>query len=234
MDAVKAGKAVDRILLQYGVQMDFEKEIRELAKEYDVPIQVLPRERMNRITRKNHQGIIAYLSLLPYYKIEDVLPLIYEKGETPLFMLLDGITDVRNFGAIARSAEIMGVHAIIIPEKGAAQINPDAVKTSAGALTKITICREKSLLTTIEFLKTNGIQTFASDLTAKKSISELDFTGPAAIVIGSEDQGVSPHILRTVQQPFIIPQRGTTDSFNVSVAAAIVLYEADRQRRLVE
>lgn len=231
IDALRDGKNFDRIFLQQGTHGDFERELRRLAKERDVPLQVTPKERLNRLTRKNHQGVIGFLAAIPYYRVEDVLPLIYEKGENPLFLLLDGVTDVRNFGAIARSAEIMGVHAIVIPHKGAAQINADAIKTSAGALTKIFVCREKSLVSTIDWLKMNGINTFASDLQAARPINKLDMTGPTAIIIGSERTGVSPHVLRGAHENFIIPQRGTTDSFNVSVATGIALYEIDRQRR---
>jgi len=147
--------------------------------------------------------------------------------------MLDGVTDVRNFGAIARSAELCGVHAIIIPDKGAAQINEVALKTSAGALTKIPVCRETSLAKTIDFLKLSGIQIYASSLSTKDPIHALDFTGPTALVIGSEGDGVSKKVLSMVDQHFIIPQKGTTDSFNVSVATGICLYEVMRQRTVI-
>lgn len=233
IEAIKDGKTFDRVLLQKGTHGEFEVSIRHLTRDFDIPLQIVPKERLERWTRKNHQGIIGLLSEIPYYKVEDVLPMIYEKGETPLFLLLDGVTDVRNFGAIARSAEIMGVHAIVVPHKGAAQINGIAIKTSAGALTKMPVCREKSLVSTIEFLKMNGIKTFTSDLKAEKSITDLDLTGPAALIIGSEWEGVSTHVAREAEERFIIPQRGEGDSLNVSVATGIALYEADRQRRML-
>lgn len=232
IDALKDGKEFDRIYLQQGTHGEFERDVRKLCKEHDIPMQVIPKERMSRFTGKNHQGVIGFLSLLPYYRVEDVLPMIYEKGENPLFLLLDGVTDVRNFGAIARSAEIMGAHALVIPHKGAAQINADALKTSAGALTKLPVCREKSLVSTIQWLKMNGISVFASDLKAADPITDLDLTGPVALIIGSEREGVSSHVVREAHGNFIIPQRGTGDSFNVSVATGIALYEVDRQRRL--
>ena len=229
-DAIRDGQTFDRIFLQQGTTGEFEVAIRHLTREHDIPLQVVPKERLERFTRKTHQGVVGFLSPIAYYRVADVLPTIYEKGENPLFLLLDGITDVRNFGAIARSAELMGVHAIVIPYKGAAQINGDAIKTSAGALTKITVCREKSLVSTIELLKENGIQVFASDLKAAKPISEIDLTGPTALIIGSERSGVSQHVSRGAHGNFIIPQRGSGDSFNVSVASGIALYEVDRQR----
>ena len=233
-DALKDGKNFDRVFLQAGTTGEFERAVRLLTRERDIPLQVVPKERLERFTRKNHQGVVGLLSPIAYYRVEDMLPLIYEKGETPLLLLLDGVTDVRNFGAIARSAEVMGVHALVIPHKGAAQINGDAVKTSAGALTKIPVCREKSLVSTIQWLKMNGISIFASDLKAAKPMHELDMTAPTALIIGSERSGVSSHVVREAHENFIIPQRGTTDSLNVSVAAGIALYEADRQRRAAE
>ncbi len=230
IDAIHSGTSIDKIFLQERTRGDFEKEIRQLAKKHNIPIRVLPKERMKRITGKNHQGVIAYLALIPYYQIEDVVPTLFEKPKPPLLLLLDGVTDVRNFGAIARSAECTGVDAIIIPQKGTAQINADALKTAAGALTKIPICRQKSLVNTVEYLKMSGIQVLASALQASSPIQELDFTLPTTIILGSEDKGVHPSILKLSDQKFLIPQMGTGNSFNVSVAAGITLYETMRQR----
>ncbi|MEL6718164.1 MAG: 23S rRNA (guanosine(2251)-2'-O)-methyltransferase RlmB [Bacteroidota bacterium] len=229
IDAINTGQSIDKIFLQQGTRGEFEKEVRHLSKLHDIPVRVIPKERMNKMTRKNHQGIIAYLSLIRYYKIEDVLPVIYEKGETPLLLILDGVTDVRNFGAIARSAVCCGVHAIVIPSKGTAQINAEAIKTSAGAIHSIPICRERSLVNTLEQLQNSGIQAFASALSATKSIATTDFTVPTAIIMGSEDQGVSKALLAKTEH-FIIPQSDQTNSFNVSVATGIILYEVMRQR----
>ncbi|MFK8100968.1 MAG: 23S rRNA (guanosine(2251)-2'-O)-methyltransferase RlmB [Saprospiraceae bacterium] len=230
IDAIKAGKDIDKLLLERGTGGDFEKEIRRLSKAHNIPLQVVPRERMDRWTRSNHQGIIGLLSLVKYYHIEAILPQLFEKSEVPLLLVLDGVTDVRNFGAIARSAELCGVHAIIIPESGAAQINGDAIKTSAGALNDILICRERSLMKSIEYLQLSGVQVMASNLGAQTNLHELDLTQATALVIGSEGKGISKPVLKIVDQDFMIPQQGKTDSFNVSVATGIMLYETMRQR----
>jgi 23S rRNA (guanosine2251-2'-O)-methyltransferase len=230
MEAVKAGKSIDKVMLQQGIRGEYEKELRFICKQNDVQLQVVPKERLNRFINGNHQGVIGFISLIEYQSIENVLPLVYEQSETPLFLILDGVTDVRNFGAIARSAEIAGVHAIIIPQKGAALINADAIKTSAGALTKIPVCRENSLVNTIEFLQSSGVQVFASSLEAEGLIQNLDFKIPVALIIGSEDLGVQQSVMRKADKTFIIPQVGTSDSFNVSVATGIMLYEVMRQR----
>lgn len=230
IDAIKAGKPFDKVMLQKEIRGEYEKELRFICRKSDIPLQVVPKERLNRFTRGNHQGVIGFMSLIEYQTIENVLPLVYENGQTPLFLILDGVTDVRNFGAIARTAEIAGVQAIILPKKGAALINEDAMKTSAGALSKITVCREKSLGTAIEFLQNSGVQVFASSLGTENSIFDLNFNVPIALVIGSEDLGVSDNLLKRSDKTFIIPQVGTTDSFNVSVATGMMLYEVMRQR----
>lgn len=231
MDAIAAGKTIDKVLLQTGTRGELEKEIRQLSKEHNFAVQFVPKERLSKFAGGNHQGILAFISEVPFYKVEDVVPGIFEKGETPLILILEGVTDVRNFGAIARSAEVCGAHAIVIPTKGSAQINADAVKTSAGALLKIPVCKEPSLTRTIEYLQQCGLQVIASDLRASKKIFELDFTVPLAIIVGSEDEGVNRAILKMANHTFIIPQKGETDSFNVSVATGIMLYEATRQRQ---
>lgn len=232
IDVIKSGKSIDQVMLQQGTRGEFEIELRHLCRANNIPLKMVPKDRLYRATTGNHQGVIALLSPISYYKIADVLPMIYEQSKTPLILLLDGVTDVRNFGSIARSAECCGVDAIVIPEKGTARINADALKTSAGALSKIPVCRETSIQAAMEFLQLSGIQVFASDLRGEKKIQELDLAGPIAYIIGSEDEGVSPHLLRKSDECFIIPQRGTTDSLNVSVATGIMLYEALRQRAL--
>lgn len=230
MDAIENGASIDKIMLSQSLKGDYEKELRNLCKERNIPLHVVPKDRIASVTQKNHQGVLGFLSFLEYQLIEDVFPLIYEKGEVPLIMVLDSITDVRNMGAIARSAEAMGVHAMIIPFKKTAQINAEAMKTSAGALTKIPVCRTASLGNAIDYLLMNGLQVVAAELRGKDTLEELDLTLPTAIVMGSEDEGVRPHILRKATSWFKIPMMGTTDSFNVSVAAGIVLYETIRQR----
>lgn len=233
IDAIESGTPFDKLMLQKGIHGDFERSIRHLSKAFNIPLQVVPKERLNKFVKGNHQGIVGWLSVLRYYRLEDVLPLVYERSETPLFLLLDGVTDVRNFGAIARSAEICGVHAIIIPKKGSAQINEEAMKTSAGALSKIHVCRETSIKAAIEWLQLSGIRVVATDLQAATPIQESNFVDPLAIVLGSEGDGVSAPILRAVDEKVIIPQVGTTNSFNVSVSAGILLYEVLRQRLAV-
>ena len=217
-------------MLSTAVKGPFEKSLRSLCKQNNIPLHIVPKDRITNITTKNHQGIIGFLSELEYQLIEDVFPLIFENGEVPLIVILDGITDVRNMGAIARSAEATGAQAIIVPQKKTAQMNAEAIKASAGALTKITVCRTPSLANAIDYLILNGVQVVAADLRGNDMLFDLDLTMPTAIVMGAEDEGVRPHILRKAQKWFQIPMKGTTDSFNVSVATGIVLYECIRQR----
>lgn len=230
VDAIKAGLPVDKVVLQQGIRGEFEKEIRHLTRDWEVPLQVVPKERLQKIAGGNHQGVVAFISPIPFQRLEDVLPMVYEQSEIPLVVLLDGVTDVRNFGAIARSAEVFGAHALVISSKKAAQVNGDALKTSAGALSVLPLCREKSMSTAIEWLKLSGVQVFVSDLKATKSLAQMDFSGPCALVVGSEDEGISPAVAEMADERFLIPQIGQTDSLNASVAAGIMLYEVQRQR----
>lgn len=230
VDAIQNGMAMDKIMIQQGTRGDFEKEIRVLSKSFNIPLQFVPKERLTKMVRGNHQGIVGIVSLISYQLIEDILPLIYEKSEVPLLLLLDGITDVRNFGAIARSAACAGAHALIIPKKGGAAINSEAIKTSAGTLTTIPVCRESSLTKAVEYLQMNGIQVLASSLKGKRMLFELDLTIPTAIIMGAEGLGVHQNLIEKSDDLVIIPQQGGTDSYNVSVASGIILYEALRQR----
>ncbi|WP_353480053.1 23S rRNA (guanosine(2251)-2'-O)-methyltransferase RlmB [Haliscomenobacter sp.] len=232
VDAIKSGWTVDKVVMQQGIRGEFEKEIRHLTKEYEVPLQVVPKERLNKLVGGNHQGVVAFISPIPFQRLEDILPDVFEKGQNPLIVLLDGITDVRNFGAIGRSAEVFGAHALVISSKKSAQVNAEAVKTSAGALTIIPVCREKSMVGAIELLKLSGVKVYVSDLNAKASLSEMDWTIPVALVIGSESEGITSAVAALADNRFIIPQLGQTDSLNASVAAGIILYEATRQRHL--
>lgn len=229
LDAIKTGTAVDKLVLQQGIRGEFEKEVRSLAKKFNIPLQVIPKERLNKITNKNHQGLVAYISMMTYYRLDDVLPNIYEQA-TPLILVLDGVTDVRNFGAIARTAECAGVQTIVIPKKGAAQINADAMKTSAGALASMTVCREQSLMSAIELLQLSGVQIVAAELHGDKALHEIDFSLPTAIIMGSEGKGIHKTLLDKSDVRFKIPQVGTTNSYNVSVAAGMILYESLRQK----
>lgn len=231
VEAIRSGKPVEKVFFQQGERGELEKEIRHLTKEYDIPLQVVPREKLNKMVRGQHQGVIAHLALIPFYNIEDVLPFVFEQGEVPLLLMLDGVTDVRNFGAICRSAECAGVQAVIVPQSGSALINEEAMKASAGALTRIRVCRVRSLFSTLEWLQECGVQVLAAALTDKSiRIYEADMTLPTAIIMGSEGEGVHPKLLKMADGVVKIPQATDFDSFNVSVAAGIVLYEALRQR----
>ena len=230
-EAIRAGKPVEKVFFQQGIRGDMEKEFRHLAKEHNIPLQVVPREKLNKMTRSNHQGVAAYLSLVAFQSLEDVLPFLYEQGETPLLVLLDGVTDVRNFGAICRSAECTGAHAVVIAQSGAAPANEEAMKASAGALARIRLCRVRSLFSAVEWLQESGVQVVATAL-AERSVRlfDADLTLPTAILMGSEGEGVHPKLLKMADKVVKIPQATDFDSFNVSVAAGIVLYEASRQR----
>jgi 23S rRNA (guanosine2251-2'-O)-methyltransferase len=230
IEAIKAGQDIESLFLQRGLVGGLISELKTLLREYDIPSQQVPIEKLNRITAKNHQGAIAFISPITYQKIEDIIPLIFEKGETPLVMILDGITDVRNFGAIARTAECCGVHALIVPKKGAAQVNPDAVKTSAGALYNIPVCRHDSLLQVLRFLKDSGLQIVSCTEKTDDLIYHPDFTAPTAIIMGAEDVGITFELIRNSDYLTKIPMSGGIASLNVSVSAGVILYEAVRQR----
>jgi 23S rRNA (guanosine2251-2'-O)-methyltransferase len=230
-DAIRAGQEIEKVYLLTGLRGEVEVEIRRLTREHGIPLSFAPKEKLLHLAKsQNHQGVVAQAALVSYQKLDEVLPAIFERGEKPLLLLLDGITDVRNIGAIARSAEVCGAHAIVLPQKGSAILNAEAVKTSAGALLKIPVCREKSLSGVLDFLAQNGIRVLASDLKASQKIFEVSFREPTAILIGAEDLGVQRALLQRVDDTFSIPQVGTTDSLNVSVATGIMLYEAMKQR----
>ena len=230
IEAIKSGKEVDRILIKKGLQGDLFKELFGLIRTANIPFQYVPLEKINRITRKNHQGVIAYISEITYTSIEQVIPFCYEQGKTPLVLILDRITDVRNFGAIARSAECAGVDAIIIPDKGAAQINSDAIKTSAGALHKIAVCRSRNLKKDLNFLKESGLKVMAVTEKASDLYFSADLTQPVAFILGAEDKGIAPELINEADQNIKIPILGEIESLNVSVATSIVCYEAVKQR----
>ncbi len=230
IEAIKNGKTVEKVLIKKGLNNELIKELNFLIRENNIVTQLVPVEKINRITRKNHQGVIAFISPIVFDNIENVLPGIYESGEQPLLLVLDQITDVRNFGAIVRSAECAGVQAIIIPEKGMARIGADAVKTSAGALHHLPICKVNNLLKTVQFLSDSGIHIVAATEKGEKLYTDADFNRPVAIVMGSEDDGISKQILDIANEQLKIPIRGKIESLNVSVSAALMIYEAVRQR----
>lgn len=231
IEALKLGKEIDKILISNTIRGAFEKEIRQLCRDHDIPLQYVPNSKLDKFTKKNHQGVIGFASLIQFQAIEDVVPHLYEKGATPLILVLDGVTDVRNFGAIVRSAEVLGAHAVIIGEKNSARINHEAVKTSAGAIFKLPISRVKSLVNTIAFLKQSGFQVYATDLNTPNYISDINFSGPSVVILGSEGEGVSEGLLSISDEKFKIPQLGEIDSLNVSVASGVILYEILKQRQ---
>ncbi|MBS1916067.1 MAG: 23S rRNA (guanosine(2251)-2'-O)-methyltransferase RlmB [Bacteroidetes bacterium] len=230
IEAINSGRAIDKILFQRNVSGDSIGEIRKLAKENNIPIQQVPPEKLFGITKANHQGVIAYAALIQYLDLQQVIDHVVTEGATPLFIMLDGITDVRNIGAMARTAVCCGAQAMIIPDKGVGALNEEAMKSSAGALEKIHVCRVNSLLKAIDTLHLNGIKIFTSEMNAGKKVFELGFTEPCCIVMGSEDNGVQSYIAKAADERFTIPMKNNFDSLNVSVATGIILYEAMKQR----
>jgi 23S rRNA (guanosine2251-2'-O)-methyltransferase len=230
IEALKAGQLIDKILLFTNANGEAIFELRNLAKEKNVPVQHVPNEKLNSLTNVQHQGVVAFKSSVVYQDLQQVIDWVTSEGETPLFLMMDGITDVRNIGAIARSAVCCGAQAIIIPEKGVGALNEEAVKSSAGALELVQVCRVNSLLKALDTLHLNGIKVFTSEMGTKKKLYELDFTEPCCIVMGNEEKGVQTYMSKAADERFTIPMKGDFDSFNVSVATGIILYEALKQR----
>ncbi len=204
--------------------------IRELARNKNIPIQYVPAEKLNSISKANHQGVIAFAALVQYMDLQQVIDYTVGKGEVPLFVILDGITDVRNIGAIARTAVCCGAQALILPDKGVGALNEEAMKSSAGALERIHVCRVNSLMKAVDELHLNGIKVFASEMTAEHRLDQLEWQEPVAVVMGSEDKGVFPALMKICDQKFKIPMAGNFESLNVSVATGMILYEAMKQR----
>jgi 23S rRNA (guanosine2251-2'-O)-methyltransferase len=230
IEAVKRGRPIEKVLVKKGLNNELFQELYQLMKKNEIAFQFVPLDRINRITRKNHQGVLALLSPVEFYTIESLLPGIYETGKNPFILLLDQITDVRNFGAIVRSAECAGIHAVIIPEKGMARIGGDAVKTSAGAIHHVPVCRVESLHKTVQFLKDSGIKIVAATEKAGDLYTQANLNTPLCIIMGSEEKGISARVLQLADQQLKIPILGKIESLNVSVAAALMMYEAVRQR----
>ena len=230
LEAIEAGKSIDKVLLRREIGGDLAKELIEKVREYDIVMQRVPLEKLNRITMKNHQGAIALLSPVGYHKVDNVIPQLYEDGKTPLAVVLDGVTDARNFGAIARSADCAGVDFIVIPERGSASASSDAVKASAGALFYVPVCRERDTLSAVRKLKDNGYLIVGASEKGAEIYVKADYTVPVAIVMGAEDTGISPEVLKVCDTLAAIPILGNIGSLNVSVAAGVMLYEAVRQR----
>lgn len=230
IEAIEAGKEIDKVLVKKDLQGDLAQELFVATRQAGVMVQRVPVERINRITRKNHQGVLAFVSAVEYYTLESLIPSLYEAGEVPFVVLLDGVTDVRNFGAIARTCECVGANAIVIPARGSVSVNADAVKTSAGALHTLPVCRERSIQDAVRYLHDSGFTIVAASEKATCNYTEVDYTVPVAIVMGAEDTGVSPAVLRHCDEMVAIPMRGSIGSLNVSVAAGVMMYEVIRQR----
>lgn len=229
IEAIKAGKELDKLFIQTGIKGEMVPELRKLITEYGIPYQYVPFEKLNRLVRGNHQGVACYVSAISYQPIEALLMSVYEKGETPLFIILDRITDVRNMGAIARSALCAGAHALIIPDRGGAPVNADAVKTSAGALNILPVHKSPNLKNTIEYLKSSGLKIVSVSEKGKINYFKSNLTGPLALIMGSEEDGVSGEYLSRSNEVVKIPMQGDISSLNVSVAAGIILFETVRQ-----
>ena len=231
IDHMRGGGSFEQILLQKGIDRETADTVKALAREKRIPVNIAPIHKLNRVTRKNHQGVIGFTSWVEYVDVDAVIQGCFERAKTPLVLILDRITDVRNMGAIARSAEVLGADLIILPTRESAMINADAVKTSAGGIMHIPLSRSANLEGAVRHLQSSGISVYAADHKSEKLVSDLAFEGPCAIIMGSEGQGVDPRLIKAANETFSIPQVGRTESLNVSVASGIVLYEVLRQRK---
>ncbi len=234
MEALQAGKDLNKVFVKKDLQGDLARELMPMLREHEVPVFRVPQEKLNRITRKNHQGVIAMLSPVTYYKLDQIVPTLYEEGLLPFIVLLDGLTDTRNFGAIARTAECAGVHTVVIPDRGSVTVNADAEKTSAGALMHLPVCRVRSIADAVRYLKDSGVKVVAATEKTDSFYTAVDYTGPVAIVMGAEDTGISREVLALCDDRAAIPMSGTIGSLNVSVAAGVLIYEVVRQRLAAE
>jgi 23S rRNA (guanosine2251-2'-O)-methyltransferase len=230
IEAIKAGRDIEKIFIQAGLNNDLAKELITLAKSRGVPFTFVPLPKLNSLSTKNHQGVICMLSAVQFAPLENIIDKIYSEGREPFFLILDRITDVRNFGAIARTAECAGLDGIIIGDSGNAPITGDAMKTSAGALSYLPVCRTSNMKKTIQYLKESGIQVIACTEKADKALYELDFKAPVALIVGSEEDGISSQLLKEADHVVKIPMRGKIESLNVSVATGIAIYEVLRQK----
>jgi 23S rRNA (guanosine2251-2'-O)-methyltransferase len=230
IEAIRSGKALERIYLNNKVTGEEISLIRQLASQNGIPVNYVPVEKINGFNVDDHGGVVAIISKIQYQDLQQVISWVVEKGEVPLFLILDGITDIRNIGGIARTAFCTGVQAIIIPDKGVGALNEDAILTSAGALERLPVCRVDSLMKAVDELHLNGIKVLASEMTAPKNVFDVDFKEPLAIVLGSEEKGVYPALMKVCDEKFRIPMYGDFESLNVSIATGMILYEAMKQR----
>jgi len=230
IEAIKAKRDIEKIFVQAGLNNDLIKELTRVARMQNVPFTFVPEQKLNRLSTKNHQGVVCMLASVQYVDLQNIIDKIFNEGREPFLLIVDRVTDVRNFGAIARTVECAGLDAIIIGDAGNAPLTGDAMKTSAGALSHLPVCREKDLKKTIKFLKESGVQIIACTEKGDKSIYELDLNVPLALIMGSEEDGISPQLLKEADHLAKIPLRGKISSLNVSVAAGISIYEAIRQK----
>lgn len=230
VEAINSGVQIERIFIQKNSVGDVIGEIRKVALLAKIPVNTVPVEKLNSLSRANHQGVIAIAGLVRYMDLQEVIDHVVGAGESPLFMMLDSITDVRNIGAIARTALCCGAQALIIPDKGVGALNEEAMKSSAGALNNIHVCRVESLLKAVDTLHLNGIEVYTSEMRADLTLADISFHSPVCVIMGSEDKGVQPFLRKAADKSFTIPMAGKFESFNVSVASGIILYEAFRQR----
>ena len=230
LEALEAGKDIDKIFLSKTLNDETARDISERARQLRVPVQRVPVQKIDRITRRNHQGVLAMMAAVSYYRVEDLVPQLFDDGENPFVVVLDGVTDVRNFGAVARTCECAGVSAIVIPDRESVSVNADAVKTSAGALNYLPVCREHNLVNAVKFLRDSGFKIVGTSDKQQLPYTKADYTGPVAIVLGAEDKGISPEIMKLCDTQVLIPEFGHINSLNVSVAGGIMIYEVVRQR----
>lgn len=231
LEAIEAGKELEKVYIKKGLASDVAVRIKKELRNRNVPLQEVPQEKLNRFTTKNHQGIVAMVSPIEYTDIMEVVQGAFDKGEDPLILVLDRVSDVGNFGAICRSAECAGSHGMLMPARGSAQVNPFAVKSSAGAVFNLNICRTYDLKRTVMQLQASGLRIVTCTEKADDTIYGCDLTGPIAFVMGSEEDGVSPELVAMADANVKIPMAGTTGSLNVSVATGILLFERLRQLR---
>lgn len=232
LEALEAGREIDKVMMRRGLRTEESARILALSRERSIPVQFVPEERLGRLTQRQHQGVIAFISEIEYTPLEELVARVYEEGRAPFIVLLDGLTDVRNFGAIARTAECAGVDALVIPERGSVSVTADAVKTSAGALHRIPVCRVSSIAAAVGLLQSSGVRVVAASEKAEERYTETALQLPLGLVMGAEDHGVSTDVLRMADSITRIPQVGAIGSLNVSVAAGILIYEAVRQEQL--
>lgn len=232
IEALEAGKEIDKILIRRDLQGELVAQLYDILRGRRIVVQKVPSERLDKITRRNHQGVIAFVGAVTYHRLENLVPQIYEEGRVPFIVLLDGVTDVRNFGAICRTCECAGVDGVVIPERGSVSAGPDAMKTSAGALNYLPVCRERSIFHAVRFLKASGFKVVAVSEKATINYTEADYRDPVALILGAEDVGISDDVLAECDQFVSIPMFGKIGSLNVSVAAGINIYEVVRQRTM--